>query len=159
MFTTPPVTASLRGCSADGLLLDETLRLADADGSLEEPRTPENLSFVGRMRRLSRARLLSAGLAGLADDAELVVSELVTNAVVHSGASEVTLTLQLREAHLEIRVHDGVPGDHCGRQTVDAYDEGGRGLPLVAAVAACRDGSWGLRDQGATAWCRLAVAA
>ncbi|MEU6403874.1 ATP-binding protein [Streptomyces sp. NPDC046985] len=157
MSTTPLVSACLRGCSADEFLLAETLHLVGEP--TQQSGQPEDLSFVGRMRRLARARLISAGLAGLADDAELVVSELVTNAVVHSGGSEVTLTLRLHESHLEIWVHDGVAGDHHPvRPAVEAYDEGGRGLHLVAAVAACHGGSWGLGDQGATTWCRLAVA-
>jgi anti-sigma regulatory factor (Ser/Thr protein kinase) len=78
------------------------------------------------------------GLRHLADDAALIVSELVTNAV---DASEilpdrppVTLRLLATELSLVIEVWDHSPLDLEPREAV-ADDECGRGLTVVAALA------------------------
>ncbi|WP_411576904.1 ATP-binding protein [Streptomyces sp. SCSIO ZS0520] len=42
----------------------------------------------------------------LAEDVQLVVSALLTNAVLHSGADEVTLTLRFIDGLVRIDVHD-----------------------------------------------------
>jgi len=66
------------------------------------------------------------GLAALSDVAELVVSELVSNAVRHAGGSiEVWVSLRRRYLHLSVRDHSSVPprlghGDGRGLMLVDA---------------------------------------
>ncbi|MBQ0825473.1 ATP-binding protein [Streptomyces sp. RG38] len=107
------------------------------------------------MRKLTRVHLLERGLACLVDDAVLVVSELVTNAVQHSHGREVTLTLSLRGSCLRIDVHDGVPGHRPTPRNPSAEDEHGRGLMLVQAIAVARQGSWGVGDDGASTWREL----
>jgi two-component sensor histidine kinase len=76
-------------------------------------------------------------------DLLLVVSELVTNAVVH-GAEPITLSLDLGEV-ITVVVADGGSG---GPQvsTLDGWAApGGRGLVLVAALVS----DWGVRPDGA----------
>ncbi|MER5439138.1 ATP-binding protein [Streptomyces sp. NPDC002790] len=115
---------------------------------------------VAAMRRLTRHRLVSCGLACVADDATLVVSELITNAINHSGGQRVSLTLGVRDGVLRIRVHDGVADSWLTtmRNPIDD-DENGRGLAVVRGIARSREGTWGVSDGGATTWCELNLAA
>ncbi|MFJ6636732.1 ATP-binding protein [Streptomyces sp. NPDC091376] len=111
---------------------------------------------VQMARRLTAARLRSYFLDGLVDDAILVVSELVTNAIVHSGGTQVTFTMTVRDGYLHICVHDEMAGVPEPR-AVDDDAEMGRGLFLVQCLARAHGGNWGIRDAGATTWCTLAV--
>ncbi|MEV6400864.1 ATP-binding protein [Streptomyces sp. NPDC051907] len=108
------------------------------------------------MRRIAAARLRHCGLQEMTGDAMLIVSELLTNAVLHSGATEISLSVAVRDGFLHIAVRDGMPG--CAAQKAEDDDaESGRGLALVDALAAGRGGTWGTTDAGATTWCRLSV--
>ncbi|PZH08218.1 hypothetical protein C1I97_16435 [Streptomyces sp. NTH33] len=78
-------------------------------------------------RRVTAAQLTYCGLAGLVDDATLIVSELVTLAVVHSGGTRGTLALAVRDGFLRIPVHDEMPGSPAVRN-VSGEAERGRGL-------------------------------
>ncbi len=111
------------------------------------------------MRRRARQRLSARGLAYVADEAVLIVSELVTNAIVHSGGREVTVILSLRAGFLRIDVHDGVPSCHTRPKAPRDADENGRGLVLVQSLAEEGRGTWGVEDAGATTWCELKLAA
>ncbi|MFF9620328.1 SpoIIE family protein phosphatase [Streptomyces griseosporeus] len=98
----------------------------------------------------------------LVEDAILVVSELVTNAVVHAG-TDVGLLCRLEPAgHVVVEVSDQhparAPRDDAtapADRAVPAYDlpEYGRGLRLVATLAE----SWGItyRRGAKTVWARL----
>ena len=127
----------------------------------------------GAARALVRAALTEwteLGLPGaehltdrLADDAALVVSELVTNAVVHAGT----------DVEMECRLEDDAPGtaalvvevsDHHpsraprGSELETPHDtpEHGRGLRLVGALSE----AWGItyRTGRKTVWARLPAA-
>ncbi|MFE9604464.1 ATP-binding protein [Streptomyces hokutonensis] len=103
----------------------------------------------GRARVIVRARLRYWGWPGLVESADVLVTELVTNAFKH-GLGDVGLRVYLTDTHLVIEVRDG---SHqlpvLGDAALD--DEAGRGLFLVAAVA---DG-WGVSSDGMTTWCSL----
>jgi anti-anti-sigma regulatory factor len=75
-----------------------------------------------------------AWLAEQIDQAVLVADELVTNAVVHAH-SQLRLRVELRGDQMHLVVHDANP--HLLRLATapDALAEGGRGLPLVEALA------------------------
>ncbi len=93
--------------------------------------------------------------AGLCDDVELVVSELVTNAV-RAGSPTVIVSVSLERTRIVVRVKDHAVGwPEERRAAVD--DPGGRGLPLVSALSA----SWGVRlvETGKVVWAELAVPA
>lgn len=119
---------------------------------------PEDGEKVGVMRRRARQRLSACGLACVADEAVLIVSELVTNAIVHSGGREITVILSLRANFLRIHVHDGVPSSHLHPKAPSNAAEDGRGLVLVQSLAEERRGTWGIDDAGATTWCELRLA-
>jgi anti-sigma regulatory factor (Ser/Thr protein kinase) len=114
---------------------------------------------VGRARRWARSRLAGSGIAAdepLAETLVLLVSELVTNAVVHTGCSAV-LRLSLpgavtREATVRLEVADAsgrAPVPRCA----DGDATGGRGLALVDGLA----DRWGWSREGAgkRIWCEL----
>ncbi|WP_181383356.1 SpoIIE family protein phosphatase [Streptomyces sp. NWU339] len=86
----------------------------------------------GRARRLARKALSRWGLEELTDSVELLVSEVVTNAVRYASRP-VTLRL-LRTDVLRCEVGDDVPQLPRLRQA-RATDEGGRGLYLVNRLA------------------------
>ncbi|MER7054481.1 SpoIIE family protein phosphatase [Streptomyces sp. NPDC000351] len=86
----------------------------------------------GRARRLARHALARWGMEDLTDSVELLVSEVVTNAVRYA-TKPVTLRL-LRTDVLRCEVGDDVPQLPRLRQA-RATDEGGRGLYLVNRLA------------------------
>ncbi|WP_226962474.1 SpoIIE family protein phosphatase [Streptomyces sp. C8S0] len=86
----------------------------------------------GRARRLARKALTRWGLEDLTDSVELLVSEVVTNAVRYA-TRPVTLRL-LRTDVLRCEVGDDSPQLPRQRRARDT-DEGGRGLFLVNRLA------------------------
>jgi anti-sigma regulatory factor (Ser/Thr protein kinase) len=89
----------------------------------------------------------------LADDAALLVSELVTNAVVHAR-SDVALRLWRTGSGVRVEIADRNPKPVV-RRPVDPEAVGGRGLHLVDTLA--RD--WGVRraEPGKAVWFELPV--
>lgn len=75
-----------------------------------------------------------AWLADRVDQAVLVTSELVTNAVVHAH-SELRLLVELRGDQLHLAVQDASPHLLHLATSPDVLEEGGRGLLLVEALA------------------------
>ncbi|WP_040914458.1 SpoIIE family protein phosphatase [Streptomyces sp. SID5473] len=122
---------------------------ADAVGDWQLPREPRS---VGRARELTRDQLHSWGLGALVDTVELLVSELVTNALRY-GEGEIRLRL-LRDRTLVCEVWDGGLVQPRRRRARDT-DEGGRGLQLVGLLSA----AWGSRrtPRGKTVWFELAL--
>lgn len=110
---------------------------------------------VAQARHLTRARLSGWAVSDdTCDTAVLVVSELVTNAIVHSASARVVCELHDGDDLVRIAVRDeGCAPDepHPSPQRPD--EEHGRGLLLVAAV--CR--SWGAQDTapGLLVWADL----
>jgi anti-sigma regulatory factor (Ser/Thr protein kinase) len=83
--------------------------------------------------------------------AQLAMSELVANAVVHARSS---LTVRVRvDGWVRLAVSDGDPRPVLVPRTVPADRVGGRGLRLVADLSR----RWGVeRDpRGKTVWCEL----
>lgn len=89
------------------------------------------------------------------DAAVLVVSELVTNALVHTREGEETIRLHLEVSHGRLRVEVVDHGSAQPRSQPAAPDApGGRGLPLVARLA----GEWrwaAVAGAGKRVWCEL----
>jgi len=82
------------------------------------------------------------------DDAVLMVSELVTNSVLHGGPP-VVVAVDCDEATLQVRVRDGSPSLPALRDAATG-DENGRGLALVAEMSA----DWGVdtEEDGKHVW-------
>ncbi|MFF3909338.1 ATP-binding protein [Streptomyces sp. NPDC001848] len=119
---------------------------------------------VGRARRWARSRLAGSGIAAdepLAETLILLVSELVTNAVVHTGCPAV-LRLLLTGACAD---PSGAPAGTVRLEVADASarppqprhaggeETGGRGLELVDGLA----DRWGWDAEGAgkRIWCEV----
>ncbi len=119
----------------------------DAVGDWQLPREARS---VGRARELARAKLPAWGLEGLLDTTELLVSELVTNALRY-GEGEIRLRLLL-DRTLVCEVWDANLVQPRRRRARDT-DEGGRGLQLVGLLSA----GWGTRrtHRGKTVWFEL----
>ncbi|MFC4785026.1 SpoIIE family protein phosphatase [Nocardioides sp. MAHUQ-72] len=98
-------------------------------------------SCVADARRFTRRTLEEWGEDELADTAALIVSELVTNAVVHTGTTA-RLTLGLRGRNLRIDVEDQHPGHQLpvvpGRPPDTS--EHGRGLVITTSLST----AWGV---------------
>jgi anti-sigma regulatory factor (Ser/Thr protein kinase) len=82
------------------------------------------------------------------DDAVLLVSELVTNSVLHGGPP-VVVAVDCDEATLQVRVRDGSSSLPAPREAASG-DENGRGLALVAEMSA----DWGVdtEEDGKHVW-------
>ncbi|WP_413099330.1 SpoIIE family protein phosphatase [Streptomyces sp. Inha503] len=134
------------------LLLARTRGL-DAD-SVATWELPDDPAVVARARQEAAERLTAWGLEEAAFTMEVVVGELVTNAIRHA-----TPPIRLRLIHdraLICEVSDGsATAPHLRRAR--AFDEGGRGLLLVAQLTE----SWGTRQTatGKTIWAELSVPA
>ncbi|MFF3904980.1 SpoIIE family protein phosphatase [Streptomyces sp. NPDC001848] len=99
---------------------------------------------VASARSFVRDTLQGWGFADIVDDAVVLTSELVTNAVVHAGTAADVLCLRSDDG-VRIEVADRYPEREIPLQST-AIDmgspdrEGGRGLQLCAALA----GRWGV---------------
>lgn len=115
-------------------------------------RLPPEARSVSRAREQAREQLAAWDLDMLCDTAELLVSELVTNALRH-GEGEIRLRLLL-DRTLVCEVWDsGLVQPR--RRRARATDEGGRGLQLVQLLSS----GWGSRrtPYGKTVWFELPV--
>ncbi|MFI7139083.1 ATP-binding protein [Streptomyces massasporeus] len=102
-----------------------------------------DLRAVPEARRALREMLGQWGKHGQSDVAELLTSELVTNAIVHTDHDAV-LTATVGPHGLRVEVRDFVA--RRPRLRVPVADEGtnGRGLLLVQSLA----DAWGVRPHG-----------
>ncbi|MFF3740108.1 ATP-binding protein [Streptomyces sp. NPDC002566] len=123
---------------------------------------------VGRARRWARGRLAGSGIGAdepLAETLILLVSELVTNAVVHTGCPAV-LRLSLPGAAGGAPEGAGGPWEGVVRlEVADSSDRapvprcvgddatGGRGLALVDCLA--DRWGWSVEGPGKRIWCEL----
>jgi serine/threonine-protein kinase RsbW len=100
---------------------------------------------AARARRKVRALVAGSESPEHADLAELVVGELVANALRH-GAGPVQVRLCRAPGGLRVEVHDEGAGRPVRRHAAD-YDECGRGLELLDALIAPLGGAWGTIDD------------
>lgn len=103
-----------------------------------------------RLRRIVRAGLTYWRRPDLIDTAELLLTELATNALRHGQGSDIGVRVFFQDEHLVIEVDDGSPSRPKLRHAAPD-DECGRGLFLVEALAA----EWGVSPDGTTTWCTL----
>ena len=114
---------------------------------------PAAADSVPQARRFIRQQLVALGADGACDDAETLISELATNAVLHAK-TEYTIRVARTDGRVRIRVHDlssVLPRErHYGPDSTT-----GRGIRLVATLAV----NWGVESEGTgkAIWFELAV--
>ncbi|GLX02216.1 hypothetical protein Misp02_63020 [Microtetraspora sp. NBRC 16547] len=111
---------------------------------------PYALASVAAARRRLSSDLLASGIfSTTVDDAVLVVSELLSNALRHAHplpSGQLRLTWTCSEGRLEVAVSDGgaTTEPRAGRPTLSSL--GGRGLGIVEYLSE----RWGVRHEGET---------
>lgn len=152
----------------DSLLAGTVSRLAHRPGPAAQPAASRVLApqpeSVGDARDFTRATLRGWGLAAVSDDAELVVSELVTNALRHGlpgagapvaadGGPVIGLWLMIQAPHLICMVSD--PSRELPRRRSSGpLDATGRGLCVIESCSS----RWGwspLDAGGKVVWALL----
>jgi serine phosphatase RsbU (regulator of sigma subunit) len=147
------VIAGLRGDRTmdDAALVIARVRGIPSTATAQWTVEPE-LPAVARARKAVRSTLNDWGLSQLEETAELLASELVTNALLYSnGPISVRL---LRDHSLLCEVYDASDEVPLLR-AADHDDDGGRGLHLVKALSQ----RWGTRrtSGGKSVWFELAL--
>ena len=120
-----------------------------------EARFPPLSTASRSARDWMRPQLDRWSLAPVADTAQLLVTELVSNVVCHVGAP-MTVRMTRGAEMIRVEVEDSSPELPESREP-DPTSEGGRGLALVATLAS----RWGTdahrADPGKTVWFELDV--
>ena len=128
---------------------DSSIEVTSASAEAVVPNRPDSTPAA----RAFLARLLDGwGVADeVIDDASLLATELLSNAVRH-GTGLVTLRVEVEQDVVHVRVHDDAAGQPVVKES-DPTSIGGRGLFLVECVA----DQWGSDpdDAGKTVWFRL----
>jgi GAF domain-containing protein/anti-sigma regulatory factor (Ser/Thr protein kinase) len=111
-----------------------------------------DVTSASRARRAVRAVLVDWALDDLVDDAEIIVSELVTNAVIHAGTGVRVFVEEIGAGRVRISVGDQLSDRRAAPSIrlsapgtgLDAERTTGRGLTIVAALAS----AWGVDEDG-----------
>ncbi|MGH9225916.1 MAG: response regulator [Acidimicrobiales bacterium] len=136
-------------------LAEELLALSTLVGTVQDVLDQAATQFEGDLSSARAARqfvtdaLAGWGLEALADTVALLVSEVVTNAVVHAR-SVVDVEVHLTPDAARVEISDSAPGEPVVR-AARGYDESGRGMAIVESLAR----AWGVRSRrggGKTIW-------
>jgi anti-sigma regulatory factor (Ser/Thr protein kinase) len=113
---------------------------------------PHSASSVRPARRLAGEQLEHWGFGHHRETAELLVSELVTNAIRH-GDGPIHLTVTAQDGTLRFEVEDEAADAVPQIRPVGVTDEGGRGLHLVCMLSS----RWGAKRTatGKIVWFEL----
>lgn len=118
------------------------------------PYAPSSVAVA--RKRLSNELLATGMTEGVVDDAVLVMSELLSNALRHAHplpCGRLKATWHCSASHIEVAVSDGgaATEPRAGRPTLSSL--GGRGLGIVEYLA----DRWGVRHEGeaTTVWAVL----
>jgi transcriptional regulator with XRE-family HTH domain/anti-sigma regulatory factor (Ser/Thr protein kinase) len=132
-------------------MLDRIQEIASPDDGAWHPGGyRKRLPSTPSAPRIARAALAATAVGiptAVYDDAAVLLSELVTNSVMHAHSSWIDVAIDVGLEHLRVEVSDPSPSPLRPR-TPD--EDGGWGLALVAALAP----RWGVdrRDDGKTVW-------
>jgi anti-sigma regulatory factor (Ser/Thr protein kinase) len=124
------------------------------DPSVAEVHLTSRPESASTARRLALSVVRRWGLAPVGDTVELLVSELVGNAVRHTGARTFGLRMHRRRGWIRVEVRDPSRALPC-LLPVREMDTSGRGLFLVDQLS----DRWGvdLLPRGKTTWFELRV--
>jgi anti-sigma regulatory factor (Ser/Thr protein kinase) len=114
-------------------------------GTFQAIELTEDPADVSRARKHVRSTLSAWALAEHTGLAELIVNELVTNAICH-GKGPIEVRLSYASCTLRAEVHDHGAGRPV-RLHADCDMESGRGLDLVDALAGEYGGERGVTDD------------
>jgi anti-sigma regulatory factor (Ser/Thr protein kinase) len=114
---------------------------------------PENPISAGRARRMVARACRDWDVPHVSDDAELVVTELVENAIRHARTG-CDIDIELFGGELRISARDGSTAPPR-RVYPDPTRPGGRGLLLIEKL--CRDWGFELTDHGKRVWTVLSA--
>lgn len=115
---------------------------------------PAHHSSVGTARHRVHSHLVYLGCgAETCETALLLVSELFTNALVHTASTTIGCTVRSHGPHVRIEVHDQGCGAPLSPDLTTSDAVGGRGLLIVENLSA----EWGVAAgiHGQTVWCDL----
>jgi anti-sigma regulatory factor (Ser/Thr protein kinase)/anti-anti-sigma regulatory factor len=158
----PRLVRRLRATAAAYLLViaasDDEARAAatkDTSPSMLREHLPSGPAAVTVARALVRRICEVSPVSDLVDEAELVISELVTNAMLH-GLPPLSLTVSRRPKFLYLAVRDSNPAEPRiggGDTTWPDGRNGGRGLMVVEALAL----AWGCTPtaDGKVVWATM----
>ena len=119
---------------------------------------PRRRAFAGSGDQVARTRLFVGQVLGgcpAADDAVLLTSELVTNAITHTASGiggKVVVTVYRADTRVRVEVRDD-GSEQVPAVSYDQTEESGYGLGLVDLIAH----SWGYRggQRGRIVWFML----
>ena len=120
---------------------------------------PRRRVFPGSGDQVRRARLFVGQVLGgcpAADDAILLTSELVTNAITHTASGQggkVVVTVYRADTRVRVEVRDDGSAQTPAVCSYDTAEVSGYGLGLVELIAHC----WGYRggQRGRIVWFML----
>lgn len=133
-------------------LLDLLARIGSETPNAAVIELAPQLQSAETARRFVHDRCQDWGCPEMEDAATLIVSELVTNAIVHA-ATPAELRAQWSNGVLRIEVLDNAEGRPPHPRMAQEYDENGRGLFLVDAFST----AWGVEstDHGKLVWAEV----
>jgi anti-sigma regulatory factor (Ser/Thr protein kinase) len=126
---------------------------------------PCDAASAGMARRLLRRELDDGAAGAVADVACLLVSELVTNAVVHAR-TDIVVDMHTEAGAVRVEVSDGsralpvlpaLPPGGGGRATATSFAATGRGLRLLDSLAQRWGADRASDGTGKTVWFELAL--
>ncbi|MEU3919616.1 ATP-binding protein [Streptomyces sp. NPDC029004] len=142
-----------RATRADQLLRESQGPTADDARDRHLALVSADAKDVSRIRRLAKDFLTGLKVSPTArDEALLIISELVTNAVLHALPPAALRVRCIQQHVLRIEVTDGGPRPNPPPKT-DPPEEHGRGMLIVAAMAV-RYGTI-THTRGSTCWAEL----
>ena len=125
-------------------LCDELLRVIERARAVSDVEATERERFPAELLSARAARkfvgqvLEQWGCSDLEDSIQLLVSELVTNAVIHAR-SDVEVALHLRADRVRVEVIDAA-AEHVHRRDAGDEEQSGRGMAMTEALAE----AWGI---------------
>ena len=130
---------------------------AEGKISVQTMRVPWTMSSAVDARRALVSELRAVGVDPvLVDECEIVISELVTNAVRHAkplADGKIRVSWSVRAGVVEIDVTDGGGPTSPRPAPRSVWSAGGRGLRIVGSLAQ----EWGVRENstGSTVWASM----
>ncbi|MFF3277219.1 ATP-binding protein [Streptomyces chrestomyceticus] len=110
---------------------------------------------MSALRRVGAAKVSHWGWPEMVDSIQILISELLANAVTHGASSDIGFTLSYEPGkEIRVEVRDGSPARPKARRP-GPLDEHGRGVLLIDALS----DAWGTSDDGTTIWCTLTLPA